>query len=118
MDLSRRLKEKLLYILVNRIVLFFFIMCLLTLSLYIAGTIQNFIDSTQLSLLKLYEVLGIFLMVTSFCGIVLNIDRFVKIKMIRYLLRSGGYLLLVVFSIATVLLVMTIIAISGGSGVL
>ena len=116
MDFSRLPKEKLLYILVNRTVIFLFVMCLLTLSLYAAGTIQGFIDSTQLFLLKLYEGLGIFLMVTSFCGIVLDIERCFKVKKKRYLLRAGGYLLLVIFSIVTVLAVMAIIALSRGSG--
>jgi hypothetical protein len=117
MGFSRiQLKEKILYVLVNRMVIFLFVMCLLTLSLYAAGTIQDFIDSTQLSLLQLYEVLGIFLMLTSLCGIMLNIGRFFKIKKARYLLRAGGYLILVAYSIASVLAVMTIIALSRGSG--
>ena len=110
------LKEKLLYILVSRTVIFFLIMCLLTLFLYAAGTMQGFIDSTQLSLLKLYEILGIFLLVTSICGIVLNLERFWKIKKKSYLFRAGGYLLIVVFSIVTIFMVMTIIALSRGSG--
>ena len=116
MGFSRLSKNKLLYTLVNRTVIFLFAMCLLTLSMYAAGTIQGFTDSTQLFLLNLYEVLGIFLMVTSFCGIVLDIERCIKMKKKRYLIRAGGYLFLVIFSIATVLAVMTIIALSGGSG--
>ena len=109
-------KEKLLYILVNRTVIFLFIMCLLTLSLYAAGTIQEFTDSTQLFLLRLYEGIGIFLLLTAFCGIVLDIERCVKMKKSRYLLRAGGYFILVIFSIGTVLAVMAIIALSSGSG--
>jgi len=118
MRFSSLSKEKLLYILINRTVIFLCIMCLLTLSLYAAGTIQGFIDSTQLFLLKLYEGFGIFLMVTSFCGIVLDIERCLKMKKMRYLLRAGGYLLLVIFSVTTILAVMAIIALSGGSGVI
>ena len=116
MDFSRLSTERLLYIIVNRTVLFLFVMCLLVLSLYTAGTIQGFMDSTQLSLLRLYEGMGIFLLVTALCGIALNIERSFKTKKGRYLLRAGGYFLLAVFSITSVLAVMTIIAMSGGSG--
>ena len=116
MGFSRFSKEKLLYTLVNRTVIFLFIMCLLIISLYTAGTIQGFIDSTQLFLLRLYEWLGIFLMATSFCGIILDIERCIKMKKSRYLLRAGGYLLLVIFSVVTVLAVVTIVALSIGSG--
>ena len=115
MIFPRLSNERLLYILVNRTVIFLFAMCLLTLSLYTAGTIQGFTDSTQLFLLKLYEGLGIFLMVTSFCGILLDIERSIKLKKFRYILRAGGYLFLVIFSIATVMAVMTIIALSRGT---
>jgi hypothetical protein len=116
MVFSRFSIEKLLYTLVNRTVIFFFVMCLLTLALYAAGTIQGFVDSTQLFLLTLYEGLGFFLMVTSFCGIVLDFERFFRVKRKRYLFRSLGYLLLLVFSITTVFAVMSIIALSRGSG--
>jgi len=116
MIFSRLSKDKLLYILVNRTVIFFFVMCLLILALYAAGTLQGFIDSTQLFLLRLYESLGIFLMLTSFCGFVLDIRRCVRAKRKRYFFRAGGYLFLMVFSIATILMVMAIIALSRGTG--
>jgi len=113
---SRLSKDKLLYILVNRTVIFFFVMCVLTLSLYAAGTLQGFTDSTQLFLLTIYESLGIFLMITSFCGVALDIRRCARAKRRRYFFRAGGYLLLVVFSIVTVLLVMAVTALAGGTG--
>ena len=107
-------KEKLLPILANRTAVFFFVMCLLTLFLYIAGTVQEFTDSTQLSLLKVYPVLRIFLTVASVCGMVLALSRSIKTRKARYVLRAGGYLLLIVFAVATVFTVMAIVAISGG----
>ena len=116
MGFPRLSQEKLLYILVNRTVIFLFAMCLLTLSLYTAGTIQGFTDSTQFSLLRLYESLGIFLMITSVFGIVLDIERAFKTKKSRYIFRAGGYLLLVIFSVATVLAVMAILTLAKGSG--
>lgn len=114
-DFFRLPKEKLIYILVNRIAVFFFLMCLLILFLYAAGTMQEFIDSTQLSLLVVYEAFGVFLTAASLCGITLNVYRFVKSGKTRYLLRAGGYLFLVVFACVTVLAVMAITALSGGN---
>jgi len=115
MDFPRYLKEKLLPILISRTVIFFFLMCLFTLFLYFAGTIQGFIDSTQLSLLRLYTILGIFLTVTSVYGMALDLSRLFKHKKTRYLFRAGGYMLLVIFGAATVLAATFIITVSGGN---
>ena len=117
-NFSRFLQEKLLPILVNRVVIFFFLMCLFTLFLYIAGTVQGFIDSTQLFLLRLYVILGIFLSVTSVYGMVLSLARLLKHKKNRYLFRAGGYMLLAIFGVATVLAALFIITVSEGNAVL
>ena len=111
----RYLKERLLPILVNRTVIFLFLMCLLTMFLYVVGTIQGFIDSTQLVLLKLCVVLGIFLAVTSVYGAALNLWRLFNVKKARYLFRAGGYMLLVIFGAAAVLAAKFIITASGGN---
>jgi len=116
MDFSRFSREKFLPILVNRTVLFFFLMCLLALFLYLAGTFQGFIDSTQINLLKVYSALGIFLALTSVSGVIMDLGRMIQTGKVGYLLRAGGYLLLVIFSAATVLAAVAIIAISGGNG--
>jgi len=109
-------KEKMLFILVNRTVIFFFLMCCFALLLYAAGTVQNFTDSTQLNLLWLSGALGILLAVTSICGMALGIYRFKKYK--NYiLLRASGYLLLVIFAVVVVFVVMAIMALSSGTGV-
>ena len=115
MGFPGHLKEKLLPILVSRAVIFFFIMGLLTLFLYAIGTVQGFIDSTQLSLLRLYVILGIFLTIFSAAGIVVDLRRFLTAKKNRYLLRAVGYFFLAVFGISTVLAVMFIITISAGN---
>lgn len=117
MVFSRFPKEKLLHIIVNRTVIFFFLMCILALLLYTAGTVQAFTDSTQLYLLWLSGALGILLAITSICGIALDIIRFIRQKKGNYLLRAGGYFLLLIFAIATVFIVMTIIALSRAAGV-
>ena len=116
MDFSRFSREKLLPILVNRTVIFFFLMCLLTLFLYLAGTFQEFIDSTQINLLKVYSVLGILLTSTSAFGVILDISRMIGTKKAGYLLRAGGYLVLALFGVITVLIAIAIIAISRGNG--
>ena len=108
-------KEKLFPILVNRTVIFFFLMCLLTLFVYAVGTIQGFVDSTQLALLRLYTILGIFLTVMSICGVVIDLQRFFRKKMLRYLVRAGGYFILVISGFISVLLVFFIITLSRGN---
>jgi hypothetical protein len=117
MGFSRSPKEKLLPILINRTALFFFIMSILTLFFYVAGTFQEFTDSTQFALLALYSILGSFLTITSISGIILDLTRFIATKKSRYFFRSGGYLFLVIFGSVTVLAVMAILALSGVEGV-
>lgn len=114
---SRYVREKLLPILVNRTALFLFLMCLVTLFMYAVGTVQDFIDSTQLSLLRFYTVLGIFLTVVSVYGMVIDLERLLRLKKRRYLFRAGGYVLLILFGAGTVLVVMFIITLSKGNGV-
>jgi hypothetical protein len=114
-NLPLHLREKVLPILTSRTVIFFFIMCLLAVLLYAAGTTQGFIDTTQFALLRLSFVLGIFLAATSICGLFLDLGRFMRFKKLRYILRSGGYLFLTFFGIFTVLMAMFIFAISDGN---
>ena len=116
MIFPRYLREKLFPTLISRTTVFFFLMCLLTLFLYAAGTVQNFIDSTQIFLLRLYTVLGIFLAIIAIPGIFINLGRFFKAKKWRYLLRTGVYLLFVFFGAITVLAVLVIITMAEGNG--
>jgi len=111
----QHLKEKFLPIVINRTVIFFAVMCVLTMCLYAAGTVQGFVDSTQFALLRLYFALGIFLAASSICGLCLNVGRFLHLKKKRYLARSAGYLLLSAFGVFTVLAVMFILAMSEGN---
>ena len=115
MNVPGHLKEKFVPIVINRTAIFFLVMCLLTMFLYAAGTVQEFIDSTQLGLLRLYSVLGIFLALTSFSGVVLNLWRLVTIKKGRYLFRAAAYTMLVLLAASTVLAAMFIVTMSGGN---
>ena len=103
-------------IIVNRSVIFFFIMCVFTLFLYAAGTVQGFIDSTQFSLLSFFVAMGIFLALASMLSVFLEIGLFIRIKKKRYLFRAGGYTLLVIAAVASILSVMFIGIVSRGSG--
>lgn len=116
MDFSRLLKEKLLHILINRSVIFFFMICLITLILYAAGTAQGFIDVTQLSILSFYVIPGIFLIVTSVAGMILSLKRLTKTGKFRYFLRALVYLFLAVFGTISVLAVKFIVTLTTGNG--
>ena len=109
------LKVKLFPILVSRTVIFFFVLCLLTLFLYAAGTVQGFIDSTQLTLLSVYVVLGIFLTIASIGGVIVNLGRYFKNRKVRYVFRAGGYMLLIIFGAISVLAVLFIITVASGN---
>jgi len=108
-------EEKLLPLLINRTMIFIFFMCIVILFLYAIGTNQDFIDTTQHSLLRLYVVFAVFLVTTSVCGIIINIVRFLPQKKTRYLIRAGGYMLPALFGTATLLAVTFIFTLSSGS---
>jgi len=112
---NRNLKEKLLPILVSRTVIFFFLMCLFTLFLYAAGTVQGFVDSTQIFLLSVYVVLGIFLTIISIGGIIIDLERYARLRKIRYIIRAGGYMLLMIFGSVSVLAILFIISLASGN---
>ena len=90
-------------------------MSVLTLFLYAVGTVQDFIDSTQFALIRLYVVLGIFLAATSSCGMLLNLGRLIKRKTIVYLFRALGYILLALFAVFTVLTALFILTMAEGN---
>jgi len=115
MNLSKLRIDRLLPVLINRTVIFFFLMCLLTLILYAAGTTQNFIDSTLLALLQFYQVIGTFLITSSFFGVIMELSRAIRLKRGGYVLRAGAYFLLMIFGIVSMLLVLFIITISQGN---
>jgi hypothetical protein len=112
----QNMDENPLPLLISRTVIFFSVMCLLTLSVYAAGVSQGFMDSTQLALLRLSTVLGIFLAVSSIFGIAVDLVRFFMYRNPRYFLGAGIYLLFVLFGIITLLIAMSIITLSNGNG--
>jgi hypothetical protein len=115
MRISRPEKKTIIEILVKRTVTFFFGICLLTLFLYGIGTAQGFMDITQLLLLRLSIVLGLFLGVGSVYGIVLALWLARKGLKLRYIGGIGGYLLLSLFGILVVLIAAFIVVAAGGN---
>ena len=115
MDFFRFAKEKLLPLLVSRTVFFFLAASLFTLILYAVGTAREFVDSTQLSMLKLCSVSGIFLITASVYGAAFHLEKFIRTRKALCLLKTCGYLILAVFGAVIVASAMLIITISGGN---
>ena len=108
-------KEKFFPLLVSRAVIVLLFLCLFTASAYAAGIARGFADSTQLALLRFYAALGIFLAVMSCSGAAIQIRRFLKKRIFRSLGLAACYLLLIIFSAATMLAAVFIIALSVGN---
>jgi hypothetical protein len=85
MKTLHQLKGKFPSIIVNRLAIFFFLICLLTGFLYVLGTIQGFMDDTQFFLLRIAVVFGILLTVSSVLGFFIDLGFLLAKKKIRYL---------------------------------
>jgi hypothetical protein len=69
-------RKPLIFLLVKRGVSFFFLMDILTVFLYAAGTAQEFTDPTQVLLLRLSVLFGLLLGCGALYGIILNVYFF------------------------------------------
>jgi len=67
-------------------------MSALTVFLYGIGSAQEFLDSTQMVLLRLAAVLGILLFVCSICGFFLDIFYSIMERTIRFIWGACAYL--------------------------
>lgn len=90
-------------------------MCFLTVFLYILGTVQGFMDSTQSILLGFGGILGILLALCSLFGIILNLAAFFKRKKGRYIVSAVISLFSGVFGVSVTMAASFIIVISGGN---
>jgi hypothetical protein len=115
--MSRSFKHKFLTILASRVVLFFFLMCLITLFLYAIGTDQGFMDSTQLALLGIAAIAALMLLVASLYGLVLDLFLFYQNRWLRFLGGAGIYLVLGIFGFAAAAAAIFIITAAGGNAV-
>lgn len=100
MKISRPESKPLIVILVKRAVFFFFSLCLLIIFLYAVGTIQSFMDQTQLMLLRFSTILGIFLAVGSIYGTILDLWLSFYKHRYRFIKGTFIYAVLIFFGLA------------------
>jgi hypothetical protein len=115
MPSSRPEKKPIIIILVKRAVLFFFFLCALTAFLYGIGTAQEFMDRTQLLLLRLSVVFGLSLGVGSIYGIALNFWLGFQGRKFRFFGEAGLYTILGIFGAVIATLAALIIVAAGGN---
>jgi hypothetical protein len=108
-------KKPVIAILIKRAILFFFFLCALTAFLYGIGTAQEFMDRTQLLLLRLSIVFGLSLAAGSLYGIALNCWFVFHDRKRRFVAGAGLYLLLGLFGAAIATLAAFIIVAAGGN---
>ncbi|MDR3122629.1 MAG: hypothetical protein LBU16_02490 [Treponema sp.] len=108
-------KKPVIAILVKRAILFFFFLCALTAFLYGIGTAQEFMDRTQLLLLRLSVVFGLSLGVGSLYGIVLNCWLVFRDRKYRFFTGAGIYIVLGLFGAVIATLAAFIIVATGGN---
>jgi hypothetical protein len=109
-------KKPVIAILVKRTVLFFFFLSVLTVFLYVIGTAQEFMDRTQLLLLRISVVLGLCLAMDSFYGVILNLWFLIHNRKIRFIGSSGIYFLTGILGALMAVAAAFIIVTSGGNG--
>lgn len=117
MSFFRLEKKPIIAILVKRAILFFFFLCALTVFLYGIGTTQEFMDRTQLMLLRLSVIFGLSLAVGSIYGIALNFWIAIHDRKYRFFAGAGMYIVLGVFGAVIATLAAFIIVAAGGNSV-
>lgn len=117
MKFADHLKGKFFTILFNRISIFFFLLCLLSVFLYFLGTYQGFMDTTQVLLLRMTFVFGILLAVSSVFGFFVDLSFLIRKKKIRYLFSILLYFTLAGIGGSVAISAFFIIVVSAGNGV-
>ena len=117
MQKTEKKKKGLIFpVIINRIIMFLFYVCILIVFLYMIGSTQGFLDSTQLFLLRFASLLGLLLSTGSVFGLVYALIQFVKKTQRVQLLRSIiFYTLMMLAGIFLVLIVSFILAVTGGN---
>jgi hypothetical protein len=113
--LGKPLKIKFLAVTAARVTVFFLLMGMLTVFLYAVGTVQGFMDSTQLLLLRLVVFWGALLGVSSFYGLVLKIVAFAGGRELRSLGGVLVYLVLGIIGLAALTAALFIITAAAGN---
>jgi hypothetical protein len=116
MIVRRRPREgPLIALLLKRLAVFAFVLCLFCVFLYILGTGQGFTDLTQLFLLRLARETGLFLSFAAVLGLFLNLGLLILRRNLLYLPGMGGYAALLLFGGGTAALSAFIAAVAGGN---
>jgi hypothetical protein len=115
MAVFRLRKKSLGAILIKRTVFLFLVLCFLSLFLYAIGTRQEFMDTTQLLLLRLSMFTGFFLAAAAIYGFLLQLWLVFHEKNDRLLRDAGMYLGLSLAGIAAALFAVFIIVFAKGN---
>jgi hypothetical protein len=112
--ISRPKKKPLRFILAERAVVFFFSLCAFSFFLYGTGTAQAFMDSTQLFLLRLSLITGLFLAAAAGTGFVLALWAGTVPRGRRFF-GAAVYLFFCFFGLAAAVLASFITVTAGGN---
>lgn len=96
-------RKPLLSLMIKRVVFFLATMGSLTVFLYGIGTAQDFLESTQLGLLRLSAAIGILLFLGSLFGLVLDVFYAAHARAPRSLWGAFAYLFALLFGAAIAL---------------
>jgi hypothetical protein len=107
-------KKPLRFIVIERAVFFFFSLCAFSFFLYGIGTAQEFMDVTQLFLLRLFLGTGLFLAAAASAGFVLALWRCI-VSRGRHVFGAVLYLFFCFAGLAAAALASVITAIAGGN---
>jgi hypothetical protein len=115
MKFNRPRKKPLIALLVKRTVLFFFFASILLILLYVVGTIQDFMESTQIILLRLLAIMSIFLSIAALYGGLLDIGYFIIKHRRQSLLGILSYVLLIAFGVSISVITSFMLVLAGGN---
>jgi hypothetical protein len=115
MKFSRPRKKPLIALLVKRTVFFFFFFSLMIIMLYIVGTFQEFMESTQLILLRFLVVMSIFLSIGALYGSILDAGFFIIKRQRQFLLGIIFYFLMIIFGVCISLIASFLLVLVGGN---
>jgi hypothetical protein len=115
MKFSRPRKKPLIALLVKRTVLFFFFSSVMIILLYIVGTIQEFMESTQIILLRFLVIMSIFLAIGALYGGLLDAGFLIIKRQTQYLFGLFSYFLMIVIGIVISLIASFLLVLIGGN---
>jgi hypothetical protein len=113
--MSPLVKKSIFPVLLKCLVIWAFIMSILLLFFYAAGTRQGFTDRTQLRLLHLSLLTGVFLALVAVYGVLYNLYHLLKNKKFRSLFLTALCLLLGIYGAALAVFASFIRAAAGGN---